>query len=97
MSITQKQLIETIAYDFPEGIQLTRPQVYEVLNRFGIVVAAALADGKDVALPVIGKLKPIQRAARTGRNPQTGEAIQIPAKRVVKLTVSKKLTDHLNS
>ena len=40
-------------------------------------------------LPGLGRLKKSQRKARMGRNPQTGEAIKIPAKKVVKFRVAK--------
>ncbi len=40
-------------------------------------------------LPGLGKLVLVQRKARMGRNPQTGEAIKIPAKKVVKFRVAK--------
>jgi DNA-binding protein HU-beta len=45
------------------------------------------------ALPGIGKLVLANRKARMGRNPQTGEAIKIPAKRVVKFRVAKAAKD----
>ena len=41
----------------------------------------------------IGKLKPLQKAARTGRNPATGEEIEIPAKTAVKFAAAKALKD----
>ncbi len=44
-------------------------------------------------LPGIGKLVLVQRKARVGRNPQTGEAIKIPAKKVVKFRVAKAAKD----
>ncbi len=44
-------------------------------------------------LPGIGKLLLVQRKARMGRNPQTGEAIKIPAKKVVKFRVAKAAKD----
>lgn len=91
---TNKQLIDTIA---EEVTSITKDQIWQVLTILGDTAANTLQQDKEIVLPGIGKLKPTQRAARVGRNPQTGEAIQIPAKRVVKLTVSKKLTDHLNS
>lgn len=95
MSInTNKQLIDAIA---EEVTSITKDQIWQVLKSLGGTTANTLQQNKEIVLPGIGKLKPTQRAARLGRNPQTGEAIQIPAKRVVKLTVSKKLTDHLNS
>jgi DNA-binding protein HU-beta len=47
-------------------------------------------------LPGIGKLKVTARPARSGRNPQTGKAIEIAAKNVVKFVPAKALTDALN-
>jgi DNA-binding protein HU-beta len=44
-------------------------------------------------LPGLGKLVLVKRKARMGRNPQTGEAIKIPAKRVVKFRVAKAAKD----
>lgn len=44
-------------------------------------------------LPGLGKLVLVNRKARTGRNPQTGEPIKIPAKRVVKFRVAKACKD----
>ena len=44
-------------------------------------------------LPGIGRLKKVERKARTGRNPATGATIKIPAKKVVKLTLAKSLKD----
>ncbi len=44
-------------------------------------------------LPGLGKLVLVQRKARTGRNPQTGEPIKIPAKKVVKFRVAKACKD----
>jgi DNA-binding protein HU-beta len=47
-----------------------------------------LLTGEEVTVPGVGKLKVVTKAARNGRNPKTGEAIQIPAKRVVEFTPS---------
>ena len=44
-------------------------------------------------LPGLGRLKKVERKARMGRNPATGEAIKIPAKKVVKFTVAKACKD----
>ena len=54
------------------------------------LAALAYKEAKNgFTIPNIGKLVLANRKARTGRNPQTGEAIKIPAKRVVKFRVSK--------
>jgi DNA-binding protein HU-beta len=44
-------------------------------------------------MPGIGRLVRVERKARTGRNPATGEAIKIPAKTVVKARIAKQLKD----
>jgi len=48
---------------------------------------------KGFVIPGLGKLVLVDRKARTGRNPKTGEAIQIPAKKVVKFRIAKQAKD----
>ena len=48
---------------------------------------------KGFTLPGLGKLVLVQRKARTGRNPMTGAAIKIPAKKVVKFRIAKAAKD----
>ncbi len=56
--------------------------------------ALAYKEAKNTfTLPGIGKLVLVNRKARMGRNPQTGEAIKIPAKRVVKFRIAKLAKD----
>jgi DNA-binding protein HU-beta len=62
---------------------LNKPLAGNVLAALAQQVAAALKRGERVVLPGIGTFQVKQRAARMGRNPKTGEAIQIPAKKVV--------------
>ena len=54
-------------------------------------IAASLAKGEDVRLAGFGAFETRERAARTGRNPQTGEAIQIKASYGVKVSAGSKL------
>ncbi|HEY1029774.1 MAG TPA: HU family DNA-binding protein [Pseudomonas sp.] len=97
MSLTQKDLLDTIALELgASGTPVSKTQVDAVLNRLSIVTARTLKAGGDVPLPGIGKLKASQRAARTGRNPSTGLAIEIPAKTVVKLTLTKAMDEAIN-
>lgn len=72
-----------------------------VLEAQGRVIANHLANcdaytDAEAVLPGLGKLKTSTRAARTGRNPQTGEAIQIPERVAVKFAAGKALEDTLN-
>ncbi len=63
---------------------------------FDCIVAEVKADRK-VAIPSFGTFSRSQRAARMGRNPQTGEALQIKASRSVKLSVSGNLKKDLSA
>jgi len=56
-----------------------------------------LAGGDTVAISGFGKLVPVERAPRDGRNPKTGEKILIPATKSVKFTVSGTFKASLNA
>lgn len=56
-------------------------------------VSDSLGKGENVTLIGFGTFSAVKRDARTGRNPQTGKSINIPAKTVVKFKPGKKLTD----
>lgn len=61
------------------------------------LTSQALAQGDSVTLPGLGIFKIAERAARKGKNPATGQSIDIPASKVVKFTVAKALKDQVNS
>lgn len=90
--MTKDQLISDLA----EAVDLPKAKVRALLEQLSDVVADALENGSELTLPGIGKLKVGDRPARTGRNPQTGKAIQIAAKKVVKFVPAKALADSLN-
>ncbi len=60
-------------------------------------ITRALKEGQDVALIGFGTYKVNDRKARTGRNPKTGETLQIPASKVVVFKVGKALKDAVQS
>ncbi|MFQ5829049.1 MAG: HU family DNA-binding protein [Candidatus Methylomirabilia bacterium] len=71
--------------------ELSKRQVSDLLD---ILLTLATKEAKNAfVLPGFGKLVLANRKARMGRNPQTGEPIKIPAKRVVKFRVAKSLKD----
>ena len=97
MTVTQKELIETIHNELQvTGTPISKAHVTAVLERLGEVAIRALKRGFDVPLPGLGKLKPTERAARTGRNPATGLPMEVPAKRLVKFSEAKALSETLN-
>ena len=63
------------------------------VDALGELAQEALAAGQEVMLPGIGKLAVKEKAARTGRNPQTGAAIEIAARKVPVFTAAKILKD----
>lgn len=89
--MTKKDLIAKIA----EDTDLKKSDVEKVLDSLGGVAAAELLGEGEVPLPGLGKLKAHRCNARKGRNPKTGEAINIPAKTTVKFSVGKELKDAL--
>ena len=85
MALTKDQLIQDIA----EAIDAQKTTVRSALSLAEIVKDALENDG-EITLPGIGKLKVSERPARTGRNPQTGKAIEIAAKRVAKFVPARR-------
>ncbi|HLD65892.1 MAG TPA: HU family DNA-binding protein [Pseudomonas sp.] len=92
MAMTKDQLIADIA----EAIDAPKATVRAMLEQLSEIVSEALENHDEITLPGIGKLKVGDRPARTGRNPQTGAAIEIAAKKVVKYVPAKALTDAIN-
>ncbi len=76
-----------VAASIAEKAAITKKQASEIMEH---IAQLAYKNAKNTfTLPGIGKLVLVNRAARLGRNPKTGETIQIPAKRVVKFRVAK--------
>lgn len=75
---------------------VSKKDVEALLESVGEVTKNALKGGGEVTLPGLGKLSTTQRAARSGRNPQTGAVIEIPAATVAKFTATKALKEALN-
>jgi DNA-binding protein HU-beta len=85
--LTKSQLIAKIA----EKADIKKKAAGEILE---FIAEIAYKEAKNsFTLPGIGKLVLVQRKARMGRNPATGEAIKIPAKKVVKFRVAKAAKD----
>lgn len=80
-----------------EKTGMTKKSTAEVVDAFTSVVAEALVKGEDVALAGFGAFKVKDRAARTGRNPQTGETIDIPASKAISFKAGKGLKDAVRS
>ncbi|AWK84508.1 HU family DNA-binding protein [Photobacterium damselae] len=91
--MNRKELEEQIA----EKSGITKAAAERVLKALIESVQEALAEGDSVQLLGFGTFKVNDRAARTGRNPKTGEPIQIAAAKVPTFTASKTLKEICNS
>ncbi|MFT6000003.1 MAG: nucleoid DNA-binding protein [Neolewinella sp.] len=86
------ELVASIA----DNAGLTQSQAEAALSATLEAIQGALKGGDSVSLVGFGTFSANQRDARTGRNPRTGETIQIAAKTVAKFKPGKKLSDSLN-
>ncbi|HEX7316502.1 MAG TPA: HU family DNA-binding protein [Pyrinomonadaceae bacterium] len=78
---------------FAEKYELKRAQVKELFEELANLATNEVKESGEFVLPGFGKLVLSERKAREGRNPQTGETIQIPAKTALKFRLGKGLKD----
>lgn len=83
------ELISKIA----EKAELSKKDSEKALTAFTNIVSDTLLNGDKVAITGFGTFEVAERPARTGRNPKTGESIQIQASKSPKFKVSKALKD----
>lgn len=86
-TVNKTELVAEIA----GSTDLSQAEVSRVLDAFFGALAGHAAKGTKVTIPGWMSVEQTQRAARTGRNPQTGEAIQIAASKGVKISAGSKL------
>ena len=87
--MNKSELVAQIA----EGAELTKVQAEKALNSFIAATTAALKSGDKITLVGFGTFSAVTRAARTGRNPQTGKPLKIAAKTNGKFSPGKALKD----
>lgn len=87
--MTKTQLIDELHVRLDEKYGYSKGVIRAVLEQLPDVVMTGLHEDGEVVLPGIGKLKIARRAARTGRNPRTGETIEIPARPAAKFVPAK--------
>lgn len=86
--MNKTELVETIA----QRNDMSKKDVQAVLDTFEEIAGDIVAKGKEaLTIPGFLKFEQTKRSARTGRNPQTGETIQVPASNAAKVTAGAKL------
>jgi DNA-binding protein HU-beta len=89
--LTQSQMIKALA----TASGLSNKDAKAVVGHYAALAMAETKKNGVAILPGIGRLVRVDRKARMGRNPATGEAIKIPAKKVVKFRVAKAVRDSI--
>lgn len=87
--MTKPELIRELAEDF----ELPRRQIAELVDTILEKMTAVLKKGDKVQLAPFGQFKVRNRPARMARNPQTGEPVKVPAKRVMRFLPSRALKE----
>lgn len=79
-----------------ESADISKKSAGDALQAFMVAITDTMKKGDKLTLIGFGTFSVYERAARTGRNPQTGKKMNIPAKKVVKFKVGKKLVEAVN-
>jgi DNA-binding protein HU-beta len=90
--MSKKDLIDAVAKE----AELTKEKAGIAVDAVLEHIKQSMKNGDEVRIPDFGTFKVAKRKAREGRNPATGETIQIAASKVAKFTPSKGLRDLLN-
>ena len=90
--MNKQELINAVA----KKPNFSKTQIGATAEELITVISGALRKGDEVKLVGFGSWRKNRRSAREGRNPQTGKAIKIPAKNVVKFSMGQGLYDLLN-
>jgi DNA-binding protein HU-beta len=91
--MNKSELIEAVA----NKTDMTKTATQQTLEAMVEVITKALKKGDKVQLVGFGTFSVAKRAATTGRNPRTGEAIKIPASKQPKFKAGKELKDTVNN
>ncbi len=91
--MNKKQLVD----DLSEKRNISKKESMEIFDDIISLIKKSLKDNDKFEIPSFGKFEIRDVEARKGRNPRTGEEIDIPAKKVIKFVVSKSLKDEFNN
>lgn len=87
--MTKAELVSAMA----QGAGITKAAAAAALESYQAAVAKELKKSGKIGLVGFGTFSVVKRKAREGRNPQTGKAIKIPAKKVIKFKAGKALAE----
>lgn len=91
--MNKNDLVEHIAQEY----ELTKTFARDLVDNVFETISASIQKGEEVSIFGFGKFKVVERKARKGRNPQTGEAIKIAASKNVKFEQARAMKDLVNT
>ena len=89
--MTQTQLVRALA----ESCEIPNKTAKQALECLADIAMREVKKNGMFVVPGLGRMVRVERKARVGRNPATGEAIKIPAKKVVKFRIAKSFKDSI--
>lgn len=92
MAITKTDLANKLA----ETMEISKKDTTQAITMLVDIITDALYEGEQVRISDFGTFEIRERAARTGHNPKTGEAIEIPASKAVGFKAAKALKEAVN-
>ncbi len=87
--------LKNLGAEIAEKRGVSKREIEEVLGEFIALIGKNLKKGNKLRIPALGILQVRKRAARMGRNPQTGEAIKIKASKKIAFRAAKELKDSI--
>ena len=87
--MTKSQLVQKLA----DAADVNKKQADVLLQALVDLTVSSVKKGDPVKIPGLGIFRKVQTKARMGRNPQTGDAIKIPARKKVRFSVAKTFKD----
>ena len=90
--LTKAELVEEVA----RVTQLTKKQAEEIVNTVFVTIVDSLRTGRKIELRGFGSFRIRNRGARIGRNPKTGDKVEVPPKRIPYFKPGKELKEQLN-
>ena len=91
--MNKNDLVESLAEEF----EVTKSYARDLVDSLFQKIIEAANQGEEVAIFGFGRFKVVERGARKGRNPRTGEAVKIAPKKVLKFEAAKAMKEGLNA
>jgi len=89
--MTKSQLVERLA----KAGGVTKKQAQALMDGLVLTVVGSVKKGEPVKIPDLGTFRKVHSKRRMGRNPQTGEPVEIPARKKVRFSVSKSFKEQV--